>query len=315
MAINPEQVHQAMAIVQYENWTSSGAIDHRVVRMGHVPPWRGWAESNRLETTWNAIPQGSPRGPRPFPTEEKPLSNGTGKVALKWTVWDESTKLTNNEVELYSVMRAEKRFIGEGYQKLASKYVNTVHSDGRPMEVENCGVDSFFWRNSDRSHVFCESKFTRSPTTYQRWKTNPRSVWQCLGRYKAAGGPCRQMSWEWIHDRASKALIKPVGLQGRTPSEKASITEESVKMLRAAIERRGRRVINIYGATHVPVYPGVYLFVTGEGGAPSINELSIDWPFPEDSAEFIELGQDFEDWLQKQPSHMSSPPPSPIILL
>ncbi|PTL76531.1 hypothetical protein [Vitiosangium sp. GDMCC 1.1324] len=304
-----------MAIVEYENWTSSGATNHRVMRMGHVQPWRGWAENNRLETTWNAIPQGKAGGPKPFPTEEKPIGSGTSKdVKLTWKVWDDSNKLTNNELELYSVMRAERRYIGEGYKKLASKYVNTVSSSGgSTMTVENCGVDSFFWRNSDQSCVFCESKFTTNMRIYARWRRNPRSVWQRLGRYEANGRPCRQMSWEWIGNRASEALRNPAGLQGLPTSQKASIIEESVRMLRAAIGRRGRRVVNIYGAAQVPVYPGVYLFVLGEGGTPSVNELSIEWPFPQDPQEFIELGQDFEDWLQRQPSHVSSPPPSPII--
>jgi hypothetical protein len=316
MAINPEKVHQAVVIVSYKNWTSTRATEHRIVRMGHVEPWRGWASNNRLETSWNSIPQGKPGGTKPFQTEEKPVDSGTGSMQFKWTVWDDSSKLTNHEVELYSVMRAEKRFMSEGFTKLASKYVQTLNRGGVSIDVENCGVDSFFWRDSDQSCVFCESKFTRSPARFESWKQDRRRVWQLMGRYKAdEGRRCRQMSWAWIRDRAKKALLRPVGLEGLSTAQKASSVEQSVRMLQAAKERRGRRVVNIFGAAQVPVYPGVYLVVLGEGGTPSVNELSIEWPFPQEPQEFIELGEDFDTWLQSQSSHDSEPAPPSIVLL
>lgn len=309
MAINPEEKHHAVVVVDYENWTSTGAMEHRVVRMSHVQPWLGWASRNRLEPAWNSIPQGNlekSEDDRPFQTEKKPIGNGTGKVELKWKIWDDSKKLTSNEKELYAVMRAEKHFIDEGFTKIASKYVNDRNN-------ENTGVDSFFWRDKDGSCVFCESKFT-TLRMFERCKRNPRSAWQFMNRTEYNDRPCRQMSWEWIQDRASRALRRPVGLQGLTIDQKASIVEQSARMLKAANRMSGRRVINVFSAAQVPVYPGVYLFVSGERGSSSINELSIEWPFPYDRKEFIELGQDFDDWLQRQPSHVSNPPPSPIIL-
>ncbi len=314
MAINPEKTHQAVIVVSYKNWNSSQATEHRIVRMGHVNPWQGWASNNRLETTWNSIPQGKPSGTKPFQTEETPVNSGTGKMELKWTVWDNTSKLTNNEVELYSVMRAEKRYIGEGFTKLASKYVQTLQRGAASIDIENCGVDSFFWRDSDQSCVFCESKFTGNVAKFESWKQDRRRVWQLMGRYQADGRRCRQMSWAWIRDRAKKALLKPVGLDGLTTDQKASTVEQSVRMLQAAKNRRGRRVVNIFGAAQVPVYPGIYLVVLGEGATPSVNELSIDWPFPQEPQEFIELGEDFDNWLQTQASHDSEPAPSSTII-
>ncbi|NMO13559.1 hypothetical protein HPC49_00495 [Pyxidicoccus fallax] len=315
MAINPETAKHAVFIVDYEKWTSSGAREHRIVRLGHNATWAKLAEKSRLEPSWNSIPEGKSKGKKPFPTEETPVNSGTGSMELKWKVWDDANKLTNNEVELYSVMRAEKRYIDEGFKKLGSKYVQTLTRGSASIDVENCGVDSFFWHEGKQTCVFCESKFTRSPAKFESWKADKRRVWQLMGRYKTGdGNRCRQMSWSWIRDRARKALLRPVGLAGLSTDQKASGVEQCVRMLQAANDRRGKRMVNIFGAAEVPVYPGIYLVVLGEAGAPSVNELPVEWPFPMDDKEFIELGEDFDNWLQSQSSHDAEPAPSSIIL-
>src|SRR4029079_18190671 len=105
-----------------------------------------------------------------FKVETKPVDSGSGTVEVKWTGWGDASKLTNMEVELYSVMRAEKYYIGKGAKKLASKYVRTFSNKGKVITVENCGVDNFF-RNLDGTYLFCESKFTRDVAKFASWKT------------------------------------------------------------------------------------------------------------------------------------------------
>jgi hypothetical protein len=198
-------------------------------------------------------------------------------------------------------MRAEKHFIRMGYTKVASKYVRTFKTkSGHSIEVEDCGVDNFF-KNKDQ-YVFCESKFTRDPALFENWKAKKERVWQLMGRYTASGKRCRQMSWDWIQDRAAKAFKRPAGVRGMSAEQINERKHRLAEMMDIADGEQGKRFANIYGAAQVPMYPGEYRFISGEAGVISSNTLSIDWPFDPSMSEFIELGEDFDQWLENQSS-------------
>jgi hypothetical protein len=302
VAINPESERKTPASIKYEQWTSTDKKHHLVSRKRLISPWLEWAKANRLDSYWTRFPlKGKKGGSPPFDVKETAVPSGTGDVDAQWTVWEPSDRLHDKEVEFYSVMRAEKHFIHAGYNKLASKYAFNRFG----LSIEDCGVDNFFFRSSDRSYVFCESKFTRDPATFAGWKANEQRVWERLANHKGL----RQMSWDWIRDRAKRAADRPSGISKNMPqAEKTTILREVTLMLAAALRKKGKRMVNFYGADHVPVCPGVYSFTSDEAGVSSSNELVVDWPFTPAEDEFIELGQKFDDWASKRSSGGATPP-------
>jgi hypothetical protein len=302
MAINPESERKTAAVIEHEKWTSAEKKHHLVSRKRLIMPWQEWAKENRLDSYWTRFPlKGRRAGPPPFQVEEKAVPSGDGKVEVEWTVWEASERLHDKEVEFYSVMRAEKHFINAGYRKLASKYAFSRFG----LTVEDCGVDNFFFRASDKRYVFCESKFTRDPGTLASWKADKKRVWARLSNYKGQ----RQMSWEWIRDRANRAASRPSGIANETPrAEKQAILRGVTLMRWAADRKEGRRVVNIHGAAHVPVCPGVYSFTSDEAGVSSSNELVVDWPFTPGGDEFIELDHEFDAWADKESAGSTTPP-------
>lgn len=305
MAINPETTHEAEAEITTEQWEGRGQKDHMVSRKGLPKDWQERSKNNRLDSYWNRFPLKGKKGEEPpFQVEkDKKVPSGNTKVTVKWKVWESSDQLHDKEVEFYSVMRAEKYYIDAGYKKLGSKYAFTLF--GRP--IEDCGVDNFFYRASDQSYVFCESKFTRSKVTFERWMATEEKnqVWARLSNYKGQ----RQMSWNWIQDRAEKAYKSPSGLRPDMPlAEKAALRMDAVRMLGAAHQKKGKRVVNVYGADHVPVCPGVYTFTSDEAGVTSSNYLLVDWPFTPAEDEFIELGEKFDAWASKKNAGGETPP-------
>lgn len=304
MAINPETTHEATAEITTEQWDSKGQKDHMVSRMRLPKDWQERSKNNRLDSYWTQFPlKGKKGGDPPFQVGDKAVPSGSNKVEVKWRVWEASSMLHDKEVEFYSVMRAEKHYIDAGYKKLSSKYSFTFF--GRP--IEDCGVDNFFYRASDQSYVFCESKFTRSKATFDSWMAakEKNQVWARLSNY----GGKRQMSWNWIQDRAQKAYKRPSGVRLDMPlAEKAAMRMDTARMKGAADQKKGKRVVNIFGADHVPVCPGVYTFVSDEAGAISSNYLLVDWPFTPADDEFIELGEKFDAWASKKNAGDETPP-------
>ncbi|RKH59940.1 hypothetical protein [Corallococcus llansteffanensis] len=302
MAINPETTHEAEAEITTEQWESRGKKDHMVSRKRLPKDWQEWSKDNRLDSYWTRFPlKGKKGGKPPFQVGDEAVPSGSKKVTVKWKVWESSDQLHDKEVEFYSVMRAEKYYIDAGYKKLGSKYSFTLF--GRP--IEDCGVDNFFYRASDRSYVFCESKFTRSMATFASWKADKKRVWARLSNYKGQ----RQMSWKWIQDRAQKAYKRPSGLRPDMPlAEKAALRMAAARMKGAADQKNGKRMVNIHGADHVPVCPGVYTFTSDEAGVISSNELLVDWPFTPAEDEFIELGEEFDAWASKKNAGDEAPP-------
>lgn len=305
MAINPETTHEPPAEITTKQWESRGAMDHMVTRKRLPQEWEERSKNNRLDSYWTRFPlKGTKGGEPPFQVEkDKKVPNGDGMVPVKWRVWEPSDKLHNKEVEFYAVMRAEKYYIDAGYKKLGSKYAFTLFGQA----IEDCGVDNFFYRASDQSYVFCESKFTRNEVTFKNWMDadDKTPVWARLSNYKGA----RQMSWNWIQDRAQKAIKRPSGVRLNMPlAEKAALRMDAARMKGAADQKKGKRVVNIFGAAHVPVCPGVYTFISDEAGAISSNELLVDWPFTPMASEFIELDEKFDDWATKKTARNEAPP-------
>jgi hypothetical protein len=111
------------------------------------------------------------------------------------------------------------------------------------------------------------------------------------------------MSWEWIRDRARRAAKRPGGITDEMSEAALEKLYDEVAFMRMATDRKkGTRVVNIHGADHVPVCPGVYRFTSDEAGVGSRNELVVDWPFTPTSDEFIELDQEFDDWVANRSS-------------
>lgn len=290
MAINPETQNPAKADITVEQWTSTENKQHLVSRKRLTKEWEERAKDNRLDACWTRFPLRGKKGVGPpFKVGEEAVPSGNKKVTVEWTVWEASDRLHDKEVEFYSVIRAEKHFIDAGYKKLGSKYSFTRFG----QVIEDCGVDNFFYHASKRHYVFCESKFTRDLATFESWKADKKKVWQRLSNYKGQ----RQMGWDWIQDRAQKAFKRPSGITNNMlEAEVDKILEDAAAMKAAADKNQGDRMVNVYGADHVPVCPGVYSFTSGEAGVCSSNELVIEWPFTPTKDEFIELGKDFDAW-------------------
>lgn len=307
MAINPETTHKAKADITTKQWKSRGKTDHMVSRMRLPKHWQERSEKNRLDSYWTRFPlKGKKGGTPPFQVGNKAVPSGDGMVEVEWTVWEDSNNLHDKEVEFYAVMRAEKHYIDAGYKKLGSKYA--FNRFGK--SIEDCGVDNFFYRASDQSYVFCESKFTRDEGLFANWladKANKekRRVWSRLTKYK----DMRQMSWGWIQDRAEKAYKRPSGVRLDMPlAEKVALRMDAARMKGAADKKEGKRIVNVYGAAHVPVCPGVYTFTSDEAGVTSSNYLLVDWPFTPAEDEFIELGEAFDAWASKKNADDEAPP-------
>jgi hypothetical protein len=303
-----------VAKAQHENVPASSDKANRVQYGDKLAdPWAGWEQDgNRLEASWRRYPRGMLQSKdKPFPVDEGEV-NASGEVEFKWTVWTDSQKLKNHQVELYAVMRAEHKYISQGYKKIASKYFYWRPIDGgRKIPVENCGIDSFFEKNGQ--YVVCESKFTRDPSKFAHWKklknwgstTKPAlperpvrlHVWQLMGKYTADRKKCRQMSWDWLQDRAKKAVNKPAPRAPAGSAEEAAIKAEAIRMGKAVSYSTDlERVVNVYGADRVPIYPGWYTFVCAKYATPSINELHLKWTLDLAEDEFVTLDHYFDKW-------------------
>lgn len=288
MAINPEKTQNPVFKFSKQAWLDNEEKEHYVCREDHVEPWKGWANKNDLEPTWLTMPQGK-RGEHPFKVEEGAVGSGTGEKRLRWRVWDKPSKLETVEVEHYAVMRAEHHFIKQGYTKVASKYVNLQGRD-------NCGVDSFFVKNGN--YVFCESKFTGDLKRFEDLKNNREKVWSIMSHpHKTMNGKsCRQMSWDWIEDRLRRAIRYPSSREDLSSTQADANIERLHNGSEAAGNRRGKRFVNIFGASKVPMYPGAYRLYSVAGA--SSNMLEIVWPIKYNPKEFIRLGRDFSIWLK-----------------
>ncbi|OJH37562.1 hypothetical protein [Cystobacter ferrugineus] len=302
MAINPETQNPTEANIRFEEWKSTENKQHLVSRKRLTKEWEKRAKDNRLDTYWTRFPlRGKKGGEPPFQLGKVAVPSGNGMVSVPWTVWEKSDRLHDKEVEFYSVIRAEKHFIDAGYKKLSSKYSFVRFG----QVIEDCGVDGFFFHPSKKHYVYCESKFTRDETLFASWKADKKKVWARLSNY----GGKRQMGWDWIHERAQRAFKRPSGItEEMSDAEVDKIFEEAAEMKAAAAKKLGTRWVNVYGADHVPVCPGVYSFTSGEAGVGSSNELVVDWPFTPDKTEFIELNEEFDAWAAQRTGNGTAAP-------
>ncbi len=274
------------ATIEAVDYDSSGQEKHRVKWNDYADPWRGWKKNNRLESLWKEMPTGK-KGIQAFEVEKAKVPKGTNNIQVKWKVWDKSKNLRNCEVELYSVMRAEYHYIKEKKcKKLASKYPFWLWGK---IPIENCGIDSFF--SGKDSFVVCESKFTRNESLFADWKKNEKKVWSLLGTYKIGKKRYRQMSWKWIKDRAKRAVSNAE--LGTKVFQETKTMEKAIRKQMQNVER----VMNIYGAAQVPVYPGKYTFISEEASKITQSPLHLQWTMDiDEKEEFIILGKDFDKW-------------------
>lgn len=306
-----------VAEVKHENVPGSGADEHHIRWTNTLAdPWKGWEDAgNRIESSWHRYPSGMLSSKaKPFPVQAGAVS-GSGDLKFEWTTWTDSTKLKNHHVELYSVMRAEHRYISKGYKKIASKYFYwRPIGGGRVIPVENCGIDSFFEKGGQ--YVICESKFTRDEGKFAQWKVlkpwgsnkspplPPRpvhyNVWQMMGKYTAGRKKCRQMSWDWIEDRAKKAVKSPAPRAPAGSPAAAAVAAEVRDMAKAVrYSSEVERVVNVFGAAQVPIYPGWYEFVCAELSKLSSNCLHLKWTLDIADDEFALLDHYFDKWAEE----------------
>jgi len=280
--------------IKFEKLKKASTVEHRVRWSTLYSPWKDRDGKNRLESSWRTFQRVLNGSKKPFEVEKIQVGPGSGEKEVPWHVWDDATKLSNPQVEHYSVMRAEEKFIKQGYAKTASKYfcIITRKRKGKKIYIpsENSGIDNFFEQGS--KFVVCESKFTRDEGFFGECKADPKKAWGRLSYYKKL----RQMSWQWIADRAGKAARNPAGMRKADAGEKKAIRAE-VNAMRDAIEDRDgiERYLNIYGASQVPVLPGTYLFRSATNHK-TVNQLNLRWTLDLESGEFIKLEKDFDDW-------------------
>ena len=116
------------------------------------------------------------------------------------------------------------------------------------------------------------------------------------------------MSWDWIQERAKRASERPGGINNSMSLEEKKVRHREVAHMQIAAARKmGKRMVNIFGADHVPVCAGVYSFTSEEGGVTSNNELTVDWPFTPASDEFIDLDEEFDTWANPKTGSSEAP--------
>jgi hypothetical protein len=286
--------------IKYKHLEDASSVEHRVGWKGLFAPWKERDKRNRLESSWFVFQRVLNRDKRVFKVAEKKVGPGDGEVEVEWHVWDDSEKLLNVHVEHYSVMRAEEWFIRRGFEKTASKYFCYVQRKikGRKLRLpsENSGIDSFFRKGSE--YVVCESKFTRDEVFFEDCKADRSKAYPLLRPYKGL----RQMSWEWIEDRAIKAQKNPAGMRGADAATKKEIRTE-VRDMKKAIqdEDNVKRYLNIFGSNRLPVLPGTYAFRSATNHLTE-NELNLRWTLDLDEHEFIELDIEFINWCDSHPA-------------
>lgn len=169
---------------------------------------------------------------------------------LKWNrfkkpLGQDDDGLSTKDCEIYSVLRAEYRYLEEGYQKMPSKY-DAVH-----------GIDGVF-KNKDE-YILVESKFT-TPAKYERyckghsplghlgWKKYPAD--HDLPEDAETEEYMRQMSWDWIS--SSFIMMRDEGRDEKT--------QNTGKRMQYVDRENIKRVMNVFGAR--PVHPpaGCYGF-------------------------------------------------------
>lgn len=300
------------AKVTWKEYKGDPTNEHRIKHLRLAEPWEKWKEKgNRLEPTWQDPPQGWPwyRG-EVFKVGQYTVGEGkNGKNDVKWTVWEESKKLSNLEVELYSVMRAEHYFIKKGYRKCASKYFQ----DGRG---ENYGVDSFFKNERPKGlrYILCESKFTRDETAFNQWmeEGDEERRNQLIFNKLRCNSPSPRwrkkypyMSWEWLRDRVKRAIKCPAGqYEYLTDDLKAELKLLEKHVRKSRNRTYVHRYVNFFGAERVPIYPGRYKLVTRARNRLTKEALHLEWKnfgkVKVKKKEFIKLDDDFNKWVKEQ---------------
>jgi ribosomal protein S24E len=281
--------------IKYKNRAGASSSEHKVGWSKLRAPWQGYLDKkNRLESSWNRFNRILASDEQPFEIKKISVNSGTGEVKVDWHVWDDAKKLSNSQVEHYAVMRAEDRYISRGYRKVASKYFcfirRKVGGKMIAMPSENSGIDSFF-ANGDK-FVVCESKFTRDEGLASRCHASDAVAWGRLDNYKGV----RQMSWKWIGGRAKRAARNPAGVRKADAATKKAIKKETNAMLDAVEDREGvERVLNVFGSSRLPVFPGIYVFRSATGHK-TTNKLDLKWTLDLADAEFILLGAAFDKW-------------------
>jgi hypothetical protein len=159
---------------------------------------------------------------------------------LKWSKFNfgrgkTADGLSTNNCEIYTILRAEWRYLEDGWTRLPSKY-DSVH-----------GLDALFKKG--KKYIILESKFV-TPEKYNSFCNGasplPKLGWKKDPNAADPDDPeteLRQMSWKWVD--SSFELMESNGRNQDTKDTGANMM--SVK------RDDMRRVMNVFGAR--PVHP------------------------------------------------------------
>jgi hypothetical protein len=143
--------------------------------------------------------------------------------------------LSTNNCEIYTILRAEWRYLGEGWTRKPSKY-DSVH-----------GLDALFEKGG--KYIILESKFV-TPEKYQSFCNGasplPKLGWKKDPNADDPDDPeteLRQMSWKWV--KSSFELMESNGRNDATKNLGASMQDVRRDDM--------QRVMNVFGAR--PVHP------------------------------------------------------------
>jgi len=170
----------------------------------------------------------------------------SGKNSVEWkTRWDlfkqplgrNPRGLSSVDCEIYSIMRAEYRYLEEGYQKLESKHDGFHGIDGLFKKGDQYLIVESKFLTPEKYENYCKGN---SPLSNLGWKKDPKNPSD-----GETEGYIRQMSWDWIRSN--------IRLMEKTKKENG----EKRKRLK---KKNIQRVINVFGARPVYPPPGRYGF-------------------------------------------------------
>jgi len=252
--------------VKTKNIPKKQAIHCKLVWKEDHPDW-----VNEVASSNSVL---DPHGIYPTRFEADGLTNGTAKSDVDHALsWEPAALANTNEMEIFAVIRAEYRFVGDnGWTKRLSKKGSQ-------------GIDNLFSKTAGASTYWAvvESKCTTSVADYTKYQ-NGSSPLGKLGKpnpkikYKGKTVPVssngvRQMSEPWIYHAF---LQEAAG----TPNP------EVIDNLKDWWEDLGTgeepfKWLNVYGTDAFHLIPGVYessALIPSAAKSLKLDDIQIEWP-------------------------------------
>lgn len=186
--------------------------------------------------------------------------------------WDKSALANTNEMEIFAVIRAEYRFIDDGWTKKMSKKASQ-------------GIDSLFYLNNGAEYwAIVESKCTTDVAAYNKYcgggsplgrlgKANPKIKGKKKAKKDLSPGGVTQMTDPWVYH----AFLQEAA--GNSNPQVISNLEDLWGFLGGGDEVH--KWMNVYGTETFHMVPGVYkslAVIQGLGAAQPMEDIEIKWP-------------------------------------